>query len=163
MGVEESERIKKMNLEQTIINRLFGHEIDVAKQGVEASIQYLAYSAKLTEWAISTVNLAALQDVDLIAEAFVAEALSEGSIIKTEGIDAVLTNSDPFAGSRHLLQVAIAKWGPLGFTKDVAILTFNQVKPAAPTVAPIPTTPPPVIPNPVIDEPTSDGGAFTPQ
>jgi hypothetical protein len=128
------------------------HELDLVKSG----LQFCVSIGELSAWAAKSENVACLIDCASVAELWLTEATDEAGVISTGALTAILTDGDPFAGSRRLAETVLAKYP--GFQTKAAIVAAKKVAtPSAPVLTATAT-----IPDEAFTE-TAPGEAMTPQ
>ena len=88
-----------------------GFSIGGIGTGLQKGLQYDVQFARDVAWAIKTMNLPALKDLQVIAETNVKEIVGTATDVTESHAVSLLFAGDPFAGSRHLLQAFEAKYG----------------------------------------------------
>jgi hypothetical protein len=107
-----------------------GKELDNLRSG----LQFVVDIGELSAWAAKSENVPALLDCASVAELWLTEAEDEAGQISTGALTAILTDGDPFAGSRKLAETVLAKYASAGFTTKAAAVAAKKVT-AIPTHA----------------------------
>jgi len=86
------------------------------EHGLQAGIQYIVDIARLLNWAVGSGNAPAIHDCVTVMMTFEKEVVDTAGQVTTNAVGLIVgaalgLNGDPNAGSRHLAQAALLKWG----------------------------------------------------